>query len=89
VIDQDLTITLPRRARRNARITVAYTSPIAAPIAQGKELAVLTIATPDTTPIKISLKAGKSVEQLGFMGRISTAIGYLLWGSQRSAAKAK
>ncbi|MFT5540395.1 MAG: D-alanyl-D-alanine carboxypeptidase (penicillin-binding protein 5/6) [Alphaproteobacteria bacterium] len=89
VIDHDLTITLPRRARRNAKITVAYTSPIAAPIAQGKELAVLTIAVPDTPPIKIPLKAGKTVEQLRFMGRISTAISYLLWGSQKSAAKTK
>lgn len=89
VIDRDLTITLPRRARRNAKITVAYTGPIAAPIRQGTELAVLTITAPDAAPIKIPLKAGKSVEQLGFMERISTAISYLLWGSQKSAAKAK
>jgi D-alanyl-D-alanine carboxypeptidase (penicillin-binding protein 5/6) len=83
VLDHDLTITLPRRARRDAKVTVALTQPVPAPIAAGKEIGTLRIAVPDAKTIEIPLKAGKSVEQLGFMGRIKAAIGYLLWGSTK------
>jgi D-alanyl-D-alanine carboxypeptidase (penicillin-binding protein 5/6) len=83
VLDEDLTITLPRRARRDAKVTVAFTQPVPAPITAGKEIGTLRIAVPDAKTIEIPLKAGKSVERLGFMGRIKAAIGYLVWGSTK------
>jgi D-alanyl-D-alanine carboxypeptidase (penicillin-binding protein 5/6) len=87
IVDSDLTLTLPRTAQRNAKITVAYTGPFAAPIAADKVLGKLTIAGPGITPVEVPLKAGKAVDRLGFMGRLSSAVSYLLWGSQHSAAK--
>lgn len=87
IIERDLTVTLPRRASRDAKVTVSFNAPIAAPVTAGKEVGKLRIAVPDAAPIEIPLKAGKSVAQLGFMGRINAAISYLLWGSQKSGAK--
>ncbi|MGE0651137.1 MAG: D-alanyl-D-alanine carboxypeptidase family protein [Alphaproteobacteria bacterium] len=83
VLDHDLTITLPRRARRDAKVTVAFTQPVSAPIAAGTAIGTLRIAIPDSKTIEIPLKAGKSVARLGFMGRIKAAIGYLVWGSTK------
>ncbi len=87
IVDSDLTLTLPRTAQRNAKITVSYTAPFAAPIAAGKVLGKLTIAGAGFTTVEVPLKAGKAVDRLGFMGRLSSAVSYLLWGSQHSAAK--
>lgn len=86
VIDRDLTVTLPRRASREAKVTVSFNAPIPAPVTAGKEIGRLRIAVPDAAPIEVPLKAGKSVDQLGFMGRINAAISYLLWGSSQKTA---
>lgn len=86
VIDHDLTVTLPRTAERNAKITVDYKGPIPAPIEKGTVLATLKIAAPNVKTIEVPLRAGKSVGQLGFMGRLSAAVRYLLWGNQQAQA---
>jgi D-alanyl-D-alanine carboxypeptidase (penicillin-binding protein 5/6) len=72
---------LPRRARRKAKVKVVYTGPIPAPIAKGAVIATLTITAPDLPPVHIPLRAGKGVERLGLMGRLSTSLRYLLWGT--------
>lgn len=81
MVDRDVTLTLPRRARRKAKIKVVYTGPIPAPIAKGAVIATLTITAPDVPTVRIPLRAGKGVERLGLMGRISASLRYLLWGS--------
>ena len=80
VIEKDLVVTLPRTARRKAKITVLYTGPIAAPVKMGTEIAKLVITAPGIKTVEVPLLAGADVEQLGLFGRISAAIGYLLWG---------
>ena len=81
MVDRDVTLTLPRRARRKAKVKVVYTGPIPAPIAKGAVIAYLTITAPDLPTVRIPLKAGKGVERLGLMGRLSTGLRYLLWGT--------
>lgn len=81
VIDRDLVVTLPRSARRKATVKVTYTGPIPAPIAKDAVIAELSITAPNVPPIKVPLKAGKEVERLGFMGRLSAGFSYLLWGT--------
>jgi len=81
VADRDLTVTLPRRARREARVTVNYEGPIAAPIEEGAEVATLRIAAPDYPAIEIPLKAGRAVERLGLVGRLGAGLRYILWGT--------
>jgi D-alanyl-D-alanine carboxypeptidase (penicillin-binding protein 5/6) len=81
VIEQDAVLTLPRTARNNAKIVASYTGPIAAPIAKGDTVGQVVIQTADGKPVEIPLKAGASVERLGFLGRIAAAVNYLLWGA--------
>lgn len=81
VVDRDITVTLPRRARRTAEIKVVYTGPIPAPIAEGDAIARLVVTAPDVPAVEIPLKAGKAVERLGFAGRLAAGLQYLLWGT--------
>lgn len=83
VVDKALTITLPRRARRNMTVTMRYTGPIPAPIRQGQKLAELEISSKDglIDPITVPLMAAKDVDQLGGLGRLSAGFNYLLWGN--------
>ncbi|MDX1482969.1 MAG: D-alanyl-D-alanine carboxypeptidase family protein [Alphaproteobacteria bacterium] len=80
-VDRDVTLTLPRRARRTAKVVVSYTGPIPAPIRKGTVIAHLNITAPDIKPIRIPLKAGTDVDRLGLGGRLSAALRYLLWGT--------
>lgn len=81
VVDRDVTVTLPRRARRTATIKVVYTGPIAAPVAEGQAIARLVVTAPDFPAVEIPLMAGRAVERLGFAGRIAAALRYLVWGT--------
>lgn len=81
IVDQDVVATLPRRVRDNAKITLKYNGPLAAPIARGATVGKITIESPDAKTIEVPVKAAASVERLGFMGRMSAALSYLLWGT--------
>jgi len=80
VADRDLLLTLPRTARREMTVTVEYQGPIQAPIEQGVPLAVLRVAAPGETDRTYSLSAGEPIGKLGPVGRITSAIGYIIWG---------
>ncbi len=81
VIDQDVKITLPRKARREMKVTVSFQGPVPAPIAIGDKIALLKITAPGQTPIEIPLLAGANVERLGLIGRLGAALTSILWGS--------
>ncbi len=81
IVDQDVVATLPRRVRDNAKITLKYNGPLAAPIARGATVGKITIESPDAETIEVPVKAAASVDRLGFMGRMSAALTYLLWGT--------
>ncbi|MCR9176148.1 MAG: D-alanyl-D-alanine carboxypeptidase [Alphaproteobacteria bacterium] len=77
---RDITLTLPRVARRDMTVTVEYEGPIPAPIEAGQQLAILRVSAPDMEDRTFPLYAGESVGKLGPLGRITSAIGYLVWG---------
>lgn len=79
-ITQDVLITLPRKARKDMKVTVRYEGPISAPITVGAPLADLVITAPGEKPITIPLIAGADVEALGLFGRLGAAINFLIWG---------
>ncbi len=81
VIDKDLVITLPRKARRNMKVVASYDGPLSAPIAKGDAVAKLVVSAPDMEDIEVPLVAGTDVGQLGLFGRLGAALKYLLWGS--------
>jgi serine-type D-Ala-D-Ala carboxypeptidase (penicillin-binding protein 5/6) len=73
-------ITLSREARRELRVRVAYEGPIPAPVANGAPLAQLEIAAPGIEPWEVPLVAGSEVQAANLLGRVTGALGYLIWG---------
>ena len=80
VLEDGLTITLPRDARKNLTVTVILESPIPAPVDAGEVIAKLVIKTSDTSVMELPLVAGKSVPRAGPFKRISGALSYMLFG---------
>lgn len=84
VLEDGLTITMPRRARRDMTVKLVYTNPIAAPVEKGAALGKVLISAPGRDTLERPLVAGESVGQLGMFGRLSAAIKYLLWGKSET-----
>lgn len=81
MIENDLTLTLPKKARSQMEISVNYQGPIPAPVTKGDKLATLIVSTPGEKPVEIPLVAATDVEQLGLIGRLIAAFNYILFGS--------
>lgn len=80
VAGEDLEATMPRRARRDMKVSAVYTGPIPAPIQKGQQVGKLVITAPGVDTVELPLLAGADVQKLGFMGRISAALKHVLWG---------
>ena len=80
VIEEDFVLTLPKKNRKEMQVSLLYNEPIPAPIVEGTEVAKIIVKISDANVAEIPLVAGKSVERLGFFGRMEAAMGYLLWG---------
>ncbi len=81
LIEEPLTIIIPRRARRAMKVSVNYVGPLPAPIAKGQSVATLRIEAPNMTTIERPLIAGADVGRKGIVGRLGTAFEHLLFGS--------
>ena len=80
VIEDTLTVTLPRDTRDKLQVSVLFESPIPAPIRAGERIATLLVETPNTKSIKLPLIAGKTIPRVGPFRRISGALSYMLFG---------
>ena len=80
LIQQDLTITLPRKARKSMKVTAIFNQPIQAPIKIGDKLAVLKVEATGQKSLEIPLFSGADVNRLGILLRFGAAIKYILWG---------
>lgn len=83
LIEDDLTLTLPKKARRDMKVKVTFEGPVPAPVVKGQQIGTLTISAPEVDTVEIPLVAGDDVAQLGLMGRLGAALDYILWGSSR------
>jgi D-alanyl-D-alanine carboxypeptidase (penicillin-binding protein 5/6) len=81
ILEDDVSVTVPRGGARQAKVAVRYNGPLQAPIEKGQQVATLVVTVPDRAPIEVPLKAGESVERLGLGGRISAAAHHLLFGT--------
>jgi len=75
-----ITVTMPRAARREMKVSVVLDQPIPAPVAAGAKIGTLKIAAPGIETIEKPLVAAESVGRLGLTGRIAAAAKYLFWG---------
>jgi serine-type D-Ala-D-Ala carboxypeptidase (penicillin-binding protein 5/6) len=80
VAERDVVVSLARDARRDMTARVVYAGPVPAPIEAGQTIARLEITAPGIEPLVIPLQAAEPVETAGILGRITSAIGYLIWG---------
>ncbi len=80
VLAKDLTVTLPRRSRKDMSVTVKHDGPIPTPIEEGQEVAMLVVTAPGTETIEVPLQAGAPVERLGLFGRLFSNIKHLVLG---------
>ncbi len=80
VIEKDMLVTLPRKARRGMKVMVNFDNPIPAPIAKGDPVAELVVTAPGREPIRVPLRAGAEVDRLGLLGRLGTALKAIIWG---------
>ncbi|HEY9568402.1 MAG TPA: D-alanyl-D-alanine carboxypeptidase family protein [Thalassobaculum sp.] len=81
VSDRDLFLTVNRTAKKGMTIAVEYSGPIPAPIVAGQPLAMLRVSAPDMKDVTYPLYAGAAIGQLGPVGRVTSALGHLIWGA--------
>jgi len=80
-IANDLTVTLPRRSRRDMKVTATYDRPLPAPIKQGDVIGKVVISAPGVNPTERPLVAAVDDPTIGTIGRMATLAGYLIWGT--------
>ena len=81
IIENDMKLTMHKKARRAMKVTVNYRSPSPAPVKKGDKLATLTVSAPGEQPVEVPLLAAADVERLGLVGRLIAAFKHILWGS--------
>jgi serine-type D-Ala-D-Ala carboxypeptidase (penicillin-binding protein 5/6) len=82
-VDRDVVVTLPRKSRKDMKVTVIYDRPVPAPVKQGDRIGRLVITAPDIAPIEVPLVAAANVDRMGPMGRIAMVAAHLIWGNRR------
>ena len=80
VVQDDVWVSLTAEGRRELEVKVVYDGPIPAPVADGTQLAELEITAPGLEPHRVPLIAGETVQAASMLGRVTSAIGYLIWG---------
>src|SRR6516165_10107498 len=82
-VDKDLVVTLPRKTRKDMKVTVEYDRPIPAPVQKGDTVGKVVMTVPDVPSVEAPLVAAASVERMNPWGRVATLAGYLVWGQRR------
>jgi len=80
IVEKALTLTLPRRGRRQMKVAIQYRGPVAAPVLKGTQIGKLVVSVPGISPIEVPLVAAVDVQRLGFIGRILAVLQSILWG---------
>lgn len=80
-VAKDFVVTVPRKSRKDMKVTVSYDQPVAAPIKKGQPLGKVVVTMPETAPVEKPLVAATDIDRLGPLGRIAGVAGHLIWGS--------
>jgi D-alanyl-D-alanine carboxypeptidase (penicillin-binding protein 5/6) len=81
-VAKNLVLTLPRNARKDMKVTVAYDGPIPAPIKKGQTLGKLVVSAPQMPSVETPLVAAANVGRMGPFAHVATLAGYLVWGKR-------
>jgi D-alanyl-D-alanine carboxypeptidase (penicillin-binding protein 5/6) len=80
LVPEDVWVSLTPDGRRDLEVKVIYDGPIPAPVADGSQVAELEVSAPGLAPRRIPLIAGGTVQAASMFGRMTSALGYLIWG---------
>jgi serine-type D-Ala-D-Ala carboxypeptidase (penicillin-binding protein 5/6) len=81
-VEKDLVVTLPRKSRKDMKVTVVYNQPAPAPIEQGQQLGKVSVTAPDMPAVETPLYATSNVERMGPFGRMAMVAAHLIWGTR-------
>jgi len=79
MIGKDVTLTIPRKARRKMKVSVTYKA-VPAPVAKGDVIGQLKVKVPGRDDMVVPLVAGADVARLGVIGRLWAALSNILFG---------
>ncbi len=82
LVDQDVVRTLKKNKSDKIKLTAIYDKPVKAPVVKGQQLGVIKAEIPESGMVEIPLVAANDVNKVGFWGRISRNIKYLLLGAE-------
>jgi D-alanyl-D-alanine carboxypeptidase (penicillin-binding protein 5/6) len=80
VIDRDVKISMSAEARRGLKVKLTYETPVPAPVAVGDLVASIKIEAPGIDMQEVPVFAGGSVAKADFVGRVTGALEYLIFG---------
>ena len=75
-----LAVTLQVDSRPKMTVTLHYTGPLEAPIAQGQQVGTLTVSAPDFPDMAVPVYAAESVPRAGIFGRMIMGLRALIAG---------
>jgi serine-type D-Ala-D-Ala carboxypeptidase (penicillin-binding protein 5/6) len=78
-VAKDFLVTLPRRSRKDMKVSVAYDKPVPAPIKKGDKVGKLVVTAPEMAPAEVPLVAAGNVDRMGPVGRIAMVAAHLIW----------
>ena len=79
-VEEELTVTMNRQARKSMTAKVVYNEPVPAPIIKGTPVAQLVISAPEMETVTVPLVATEDIAQPGLFKRLTSAIDYLVFG---------
>ena len=80
VVPELVAVTLSREARKDLVVKLNYLSPVPAPIVAGERIGQAEVSAPGLAPITAPLLAGNDVARAGALARLTSNLGYLIWG---------
>jgi serine-type D-Ala-D-Ala carboxypeptidase (penicillin-binding protein 5/6) len=81
-VAKDLVVTMPRKSRKDMKVTLAYDKPVPAPIRKGQEIGKVVVTAPDMAQVEVPLIATAHVDRMGPLGRMAMVAARLIWGNR-------
>ena len=80
-LKNDLVITLPKDSLKQMKVNVKYMGPVPTPVKKNQELGLLEVTGKGFENIRRPLYAGESVEKLGLVSRLFSALKFIILGA--------
>ncbi|HEX3954561.1 MAG TPA: D-alanyl-D-alanine carboxypeptidase family protein [Stellaceae bacterium] len=81
-VNKDLLVTMPRKSRKDMKVTVSYNKPIPAPVHKDMEVGKVVVTAPDLSTVEMPLVTAGNVDRMGAFGRMAMVAANLIWGNR-------